>query len=98
MNDQTFYPPITPDLIAEFRDQNNQLFDPETVTFKLLSPSDIQIDYIVGTNSEASRLSTGIYRLRRVYTSSDSGDWCWHVQGDQVVATTGNFTVLTSKF
>jgi len=92
----SFYPPVTPNLDVEFREaETNDLFDPAVVTFYLLPPGGTElVSYVVGTDNEATRLSTGKFRLRRVYSKDDAGEWQWHVEGDQTVSKYGAFTIL----
>ena len=92
----SFYPPVTPNLDIEFRDAaTNALFDPAVVTFYLRPPGATALtSYVVGTDAEATRLSTGKYRLRRVYRKDDAGVWEWHAEGDETVSKYGTFTIL----
>ena len=92
----SFYPPITPNLDIEFRDaETKALFDPDVVTFYLRPPgASTLIAYVVGTDPEAIKISTGKYRLQRVYRKDDAGVWKWHSEGDETVSQYGQFTIL----
>lgn len=94
----SFYPPVTPKLFVEFRDENNNLIDPTTVIFKLKDPANVITSYTVGTDQEAVRESVGTYSFKRIFTTAEAGEWRWHVEGDQIIASTGVFTILASQF
>jgi hypothetical protein len=82
-----------------FEDSTGTLVDPDTVTFKTMSPSGTETSYVYLTDTEIGRSSSGIYYCD--FTPNASGRWHyrWESTGDGLsVAHEGSFVIQRSAF
>lgn len=84
---------------ASFQDADGVAVDPDTVTFKAMSPSGVQSSYVYQTDDEVERESAGNYNA--TVTPDEPGRWFyrWITTGTgKVIASEGNFLVQDSPF
>lgn len=87
------------DITVTFTDGDGVPVDPDTVTFKTMSPEWSESSYAYGTDSEVSKQSTGYYVAR--ITPDKAGRWHfrWLSTGDgTTIASEGDFLVMRSPF
>lgn len=48
---------------ATIYDDDGDLVDPSTVTFKVRTPAGVETSYVVGADSQATRVSVGVFRF-----------------------------------
>lgn len=91
------YPNSSARVTITFTDEDGNLLDPETVTFKLMSPCARSTTYVYGTDDEIQQLSEGVYGAD--VTPDKAGRWGyrWEATGP-VFATEDSFIVITSPF
>ena len=81
-------------LAANYTDENNVDIDPDTVTFKLLRPDGVDLDYVYGTNDEVVRVDTGDYYINIVPDISGRYHYRWETTGTfKTTAFQGSFVV-----
>lgn len=87
----------TVDVTGTFRDRDDALVDPTTVSCTLRDPSDNDTTYVYGTDAELVQVSSGIYRL--TVPVDEAGRWYWRMfsTGSQA-AETGSFIVEQSAW
>jgi len=84
-------------LTATFRDQDNVLIDPDTVTFETFSPCGERVSYVYTTDVEVTRLSSGSYAADIV--PDESGRWRFRwLTTEPTSAIEGDFLVQESPF
>ena len=86
-------------IAANFQDDMRTDIDPDTVTFKIMSPSGTIASYAYGTDAELVKASTGDYYID--YTPNASGRWSyrWESTGsNEAIAIEGSFVVQFSQF
>jgi len=84
---------------VNYSDANGADTDPDTVTFKLYSPSGETTTYVYGTDAEISRTSTGDYFIDVVPTEAGRWFYRWVSTGTyKASAVEGTFVVQASPF
>jgi hypothetical protein len=83
---------------ATFRDEDDELFDPAVVLFRVKAPSETETTYTYGDDAEVVKDSTGIYHMW--VTGNQAGTWAYRAVGDdeQDVANESSFDVDESAF
>lgn len=86
------------DVEATFKDGDGVLTDPSSVVFKVITPDGQTTSYTVGSDPEATKVSTGVYRLR--IEVNQEGIWYYRAEGLGTIkgAGEGSFVVEDSKF
>lgn len=91
------YPGSTIDLSLTLTDENGDAVDPATLTFRLMNPCGTTTDYVYGTDSEITKLETGVYLASVVPDQSGRWSFRW-VATDPVFAKEDSFIVQASPF
>lgn len=83
---------------GEFRDDKEDLTDPDRVGFALINPNGQQTNFVFGTNDEVTRVSKGIFRFTVV--PQVAGEYEVQAVGSGVVWATGRrkFRVGQTRF
>ncbi len=84
---------------ANFQDESRVDIDPDTVTFRLLSPLGEEQSWVYGTDAELTRVNTGDYYID--VTPDASGRWYfrWESTGtNKTIKFNGNFIVEYDPF
>jgi len=86
-------------LTAAFTDSSGTAIDPDTVTFKTMSPSRDDATYVYGTDSEVQRASAGNYTADIIPTEAGRWHFRWETTGTgKVIKLEGDFVVKKSAF
>lgn len=84
---------------VNYEDASHADTDPDTVTFKLYSPSGVVSTYVYGTDAEINRSSVGDYYIDVVPTESGRWFYRWVSTGTfKASAVEGTFVVQASPF
>jgi hypothetical protein len=83
---------------AEFRNNQDVLTDPTTVTFKLKLPDGELIIYVYGTDEEVERLDEGIFRVEHLAEISGSHPYLWRGTGTVAQVEESSFYIKRSNF
>ncbi len=86
-------------IAANFQDEDRADIDPDTVTFKLMSPSGTVSEYVYGTDAELVKVNTGDYYIE--VTPDSSGRWFyrWESTGtNKALKFNGTFIVEYDQF
>lgn len=87
---------------ANFVNTSGIAADPTTVTFRLMTPCGSEYSYVYGTNSELTKVSTGLYQMLVPSTVTDHGGryrYRWETTGaTTTTASEGSFTIQASVF
>lgn len=71
---------------AKFRDDNNALADPDTVSIIVTDPDDNAITYVYGVDAEVTKSSTGVYVAKIPLTAAGRWRYKWVSTGDNAAA------------
>lgn len=86
-------------LTISFRDQDGDLVDPDTVTFKTCDPCGNKVEYVYNTDDEVTRLDTGRYAADIVPDTSGRYRFAWATTGTGTTfATESDFLVQESPW
>lgn len=88
----------TVDFTVTFRNSSGVLTDPGTVTFYLEDPTGIETSYVYGSDSEVTKVGTGVYGLS--FQPDTSGRWSVLCRGQGTVdqTTQGRIQVNRDPF
>lgn len=93
------YPGTQLSITAIFRDEDDVLVDPETVSFKLMSPCGPTTTYVFDTDAEIVSTETGIYTATISPDTGGRWDYRWETTGTgSVIAIEDSFIVQRSPF
>src|SRR5690606_14893202 len=82
-----------------FYDENGDLVDPDTVTFKLRPPCGPATSYVYDTDPEVGRSGVGAYYADFIPDKGGRWHWRWITTGaGTTIAKEGNFVVQRSPF
>ena len=84
---------------AKFRDQNDALIAPTTVTFETYDPDGVDATYTAGTDDEIVNSATGVYEAR--ITPNKAGRWSYRWSGTYeglTIREEGTFVVQESQW
>lgn len=82
-----------------FYDENGDLVDPDTVTFKLTPPCGPITSYVYDTDDEVQRSGVGAYYADFIPNIAGRWHWRWETTGTgTTIAKEGNFVVQYSRF
>jgi hypothetical protein len=57
--------------VAQFKDEDGVLFDPDDVNFEVTDPDGDVTTYVYGTDPEVTKVSTGVYRYEQEWTVAE---------------------------
>ena len=81
-------------IAANFQDETDTDIDPDTVTFKLLRPDGVDVEYVYVTDPEVVRIDTGDYYVNIVPDISGRYFYRWETTGAyKTIAFQGSFVV-----
>jgi hypothetical protein len=83
---------------AEFRNNQDVLTDPTTVTFKLKLPDGETITYVYGTDDEVEKLSEGIFRVEYLVAEHGHHYYLWQGTGEVAQVEESSFYIKRSNF
>ena len=84
-------------LQATFKDINQALTDPTTVTFKMVEPDGAVTTYVFGTDSELVKDSTGVFHVDWPITKQGRHSWSMAGTGTVAQKEEGEFYVKRSN-
>ena len=94
-----YYVDTTMRIEATFTEDDGDLVDPTTVTFKTMSPTRVETTYVYGTDDEMQRLSAGRYSADIVPDESGRWHYRWITTGTgKAIVMEGDFLVQYSVF
>jgi hypothetical protein len=90
------YPGQTVQVVADFSNASTELlFDPTTVTFKLMSPCGSSTSYVYGADTEVAKLATGEYQASVTVDRPGRWHYQWMItSGTPAVTTMAQGTIV----